>query len=75
LNILDVKAPSVKMEDVFKAGRVLVVDFSDASDHVRNIVIADLLHKAFKHKIAHRVSEAVHRHRGSPRLHQQGEKG
>ncbi|MEM2902599.1 MAG: ATP-binding protein [Candidatus Bathyarchaeia archaeon] len=53
LNIVDVKAPSVKMEEVFKAGRVSVVDFSDASDHVRNIVIADLLHKAFRYKIAH----------------------
>ncbi len=50
-NIVDADAPSVKMEDVFKAGRATVVDFSDATDYVRNIVIAELLHKAFKYKI------------------------
>ena len=53
LNMFDVEAPSVSMEDVFKAGRISVVDFSDATDYVRNIVIAELLHKAWKYKIAH----------------------
>ena len=53
LGIVDVKAPSVNMEDVFKAGRLSVIDFSDASDYVRNIVIAELLQKVWKYKIAH----------------------
>jgi DNA helicase HerA-like ATPase len=41
------------MEDIFKVGRLSIVDFSDASDYVRNMVIAELLHKVWKYKIAH----------------------
>ena len=53
LNLIDVNAPRVNMEDIFKVGRLSVVDFSDASDYVRNMVIAELLHKVWKYKIAH----------------------
>ena len=51
--LIDVNARGIRMEDVFILGRVSVVDFSDASDYVRNIVMADLLDKAFRYKIAH----------------------
>ena len=50
--IVDVDAPTIKMQDVFKPGRVSVIDFSDASDYVRNAVMADLLRSAFIYKIA-----------------------
>jgi len=53
LNIIDVDTPSVDVEDIMKVGRLSVVDFSDASDYVRNMVIAELLHKVWKYKIAH----------------------
>ena len=53
LDIIDVKTPTVKMDEIFKAGRLSVVDFSDASDYVRNMVIAEMLHKVWKYKIAH----------------------
>jgi len=53
MNIIDVEAPSMKMEEVFKAGRLSVVDFSDTSDYVRNIVIAELLREVWRYKIAH----------------------
>jgi hypothetical protein len=52
-NIIDIEAPDVKMEEILKPGRVTVVDFSDATDAVRNIVMADLLYKTFNYKIAH----------------------
>jgi len=51
-HLIDVEAPSIMMKDVFKGGRVSVVDFSDASDYIRNVIMADLLDKAFKYKIA-----------------------
>jgi len=51
LDIVDIDAPNIEMEEIFRPGRISVVDFSDASDYVRNIVIADLLNKAFRHKI------------------------
>ncbi len=52
LDVVDVKAADVDMSEVFKTGRVSVVDFSDATDSVRNIVIADLLKNAWRYKIA-----------------------
>jgi DNA helicase HerA-like ATPase len=51
LNIVDVDAEEIMLEEIFKAGRISVLDLSDASDYVRNIVIADLLSKAFKYKV------------------------
>ncbi|MEM3382151.1 MAG: ATP-binding protein, partial [Candidatus Bathyarchaeia archaeon] len=41
----------IRMDEIFKEGRISVLDLSDASDYVRNIVIADLLSKAFKYKV------------------------
>jgi DNA helicase HerA-like ATPase len=52
-NLIDIEAPDLMMEEILKPGRVSVVDFSDASDSVRNIVMADLLYKTFNYKIAH----------------------
>lgn len=51
-NMMDVKAPDITMEQVVKPGRVSVIDFSDATDYVRNIVMADVLRNSFKYKIA-----------------------
>jgi DNA helicase HerA-like ATPase len=59
LNVVDVKSPSIKMSEVFKAGRISVVDFSDATDPVRNIVISDILHKAFKYRMRHPESPKI----------------
>jgi len=59
LNMIDAEVPDVKMEEVFTAGRISVVDFSDASDYIRNIVIADLLNKVWKYKIAHPESSKL----------------
>lgn len=53
LGVVDAPAKPVKIPDLLAAGKVSIVDFSDASDPVKNIVIADLLHKVFKYKIAH----------------------
>lgn len=59
LNIVDVKSPSIRVEEVFKAERISVVDFSDATDPVRNIIIADILDKAFKYRIKHPESPKI----------------
>jgi hypothetical protein len=59
LGIVDAEAPTVEMKEIFKAGRVSVIDFSDASDYVRNIVIADLLDKTWKYKMKHPESSRL----------------
>ncbi|MBS7627119.1 ATP-binding protein [Candidatus Bathyarchaeota archaeon] len=51
LNIVDADAEGISMDEIFKEGRISVLDLSDASDYVRNIVIADLLSKVFKYKV------------------------
>lgn len=51
--IVDVDAPIVNMEKVIRPGRVSVIDVSDSSDYIRNVVMAELLHNAFKYKITH----------------------
>jgi DNA helicase HerA-like ATPase len=51
--IVDVDTPIVNMDKVIKPGRVSVIDVSDASDYIRNVVMAELLHNAFKFKINH----------------------
>ena len=51
--IVDVDTPIINMDKVIQSGRVSVIDVSDASDYIRNVVMAELLHNAFKYKIAH----------------------
>ena len=51
LGLMDADYPSIKIEDILVSGRISVIDFSDASDAVRNMVIADLLDKLFRFKI------------------------
>ena len=52
LKIVDTAAKPIGVTDLLKPKKISVVDFSDASDPVKNIVIADLLDKLFKYKIA-----------------------
>jgi DNA helicase HerA-like ATPase len=51
LGLVDVDVPVLRPGDLLEAGRVSVVDFSDADDYVRNLVIANLLDAVFKYKM------------------------
>lgn len=51
LGLVDVEIPTLKPEEFLKAGQVSVVDFSDANDYVRNLVIAHFLDSIFKYKV------------------------
>lgn len=51
LGVMDAESPPIDVTELLVPGRVSVVDFSDASDPVRNLVIADLLDKLFRYKI------------------------
>ncbi|MEM2122269.1 MAG: ATP-binding protein [Candidatus Bathyarchaeia archaeon] len=51
LGLVDVDVPVLKPEELLKAGQATVVDFSDADDYVRNLVIANLLDAIFKYKM------------------------
>ena len=52
LEIVDTTAKPVDVNDVLTPKKISVVDLSDASDPVKNIIIADLLDKLFKCKLA-----------------------
>jgi DNA helicase HerA-like ATPase len=49
--LIDAEYPSIKIEDILVPGRISIIDFNDASDAIRNMVIADLLDKLFRFKI------------------------
>lgn len=51
LKIVDTSVKPINVMNVLTPKKISVVDFSDASDPVKNIVIADLLDKVFKQKI------------------------
>jgi len=52
LGIIDTAAKPINVADVLTPKKISVIDLSDASDPVKNIVIADFLDKLFKHKLA-----------------------
>lgn len=51
LGLVDVDVPVLKPGELLREGQVSVVDFSDADDYVRNLVIADLLYAVFRYKM------------------------
>ncbi|MEM2843628.1 MAG: ATP-binding protein [Candidatus Bathyarchaeia archaeon] len=51
LGLMDVEYAPINVEELIVPGRISVIDFSDASDIIRNMVIADLLDKIFRFKI------------------------
>ena len=51
LKIFDQEAETVAIEEIVKAGRLTVVDISEATDDLRNIVIAYILKKLFEYKM------------------------
>jgi DNA helicase HerA-like ATPase len=51
LKIVDTSVKPINVMNVLTPKKISVVDFSDASDPVKNIVIADLLDKVFKQKM------------------------
>jgi DNA helicase HerA-like ATPase len=53
LGIVDTNAKSIDASNILLPGKVSIVDISDASNAVRNIVIANLLDSVFKHKMMH----------------------
>ncbi|MEM3151358.1 MAG: ATP-binding protein [Candidatus Bathyarchaeia archaeon] len=53
LGLIDTEYASINIEEIVVPGRISVIDFSDASDAIRNMVIADLLDKLFRFKIEH----------------------
>ncbi len=53
MGIVDTASPSISVLDILIPNKVTVIDLSDTSDRVKNIITADLLDKLFKHKLAH----------------------
>ncbi len=53
LDMVDVKGKMLKVEDVLIPGKVSVIDFSDATNQLKNIAVANILEKIFTYKMTH----------------------
>ncbi|NYT00986.1 MAG: ATP-binding protein, partial [Methanocellales archaeon] len=53
LNMVDVQAKMINVEDILIPGKISIVDFSDATDRLRNIAVANILEKIFHYKMTH----------------------
>ncbi|MCW3975998.1 MAG: ATP-binding protein [Candidatus Bathyarchaeota archaeon] len=59
LNMVDVKANTIKAEDILVSGKVSVIDFSDAGNQLKNIAVANILEKIFSYKMVNINSPKV----------------
>jgi DNA helicase HerA-like ATPase len=53
LDMVDVEAKMLDVEDVLLPGKVSVIDFSDATNQLKNIAVANILEKIFTYKMTH----------------------